>query len=113
MNNEYERLNTLISDLRRDNEIMRKQTDLGCIEYERGLEAELSTLRASHAVLEEMVLEWKRAKDWADQNPGKLIKSSMTSEEASEVMTFYFDKEKKLMELANTLKANRVNGGAS
>ena len=46
----------------------------------------------------EAAKEWKRGKEWADQNPGKLIKSSMTSEEAGEVMTFYFDKERKLIE---------------
>lgn len=42
--------------------------------------------------------EYKESKAWAAQNSSKLLSSSMTGDEAAEVMHFYFDKECNLLE---------------
>ena len=57
-------------------------------------------------IIEELIeaaREWKESKEWAGQNPRKMLSSSMTGEEAAEVMKFYFDKERALLDIIDAL----------
>lgn len=56
----------------------------------------------------ETAREYKESKAWASQNASKLLSSSMTSEEAGEVMEHYFDKEAALLEAIDEL--DRIDG---
>lgn len=51
----------------------------------------------------EAAREWKESKEWADQNPHKMLSSRMSGEEAAEVMKFYFSKERALLEIVDLL----------
>lgn len=48
--------------------------------------------------------EYKESKVWADQNSSKLLSSSITGEEAAEVMRYYFDKETNLLDAITVLE---------
>lgn len=42
--------------------------------------------------------EWRRAHEWAAQNPEKMVKSMMTADEAAEIMREYFAKRDTLLD---------------
>lgn len=48
--------------------------------------------------------EYKEATYLAGQNPSKLLSSSMTGDEAAEVMVHYFDKETNLLDAITVLE---------
>ena len=56
----------------------------------------------------EAAREWRKSKFWAAQNASLMLSSSITNEEAGQIMIHYFDKESALIDILD--KLNEIDG---